>query len=771
MTSKSSDSWDELSETKRNDKLESLDGLDESSQEILINSFAEKYNTTVGQIKQHLEIFSKSPKYSGEGEVVADDLGGTDPSFFQMEAKAISYENAFCEIIDGIIENHTTRADDKKVTNVEFKLQLGGTRLEISEDSGGIPKDKFDSVAKLGGSGWGKGSQAAFSIGVFGVGLKKGLRKIGKDHKLFTWYDGGGDDKKADPEPCEIAFSPGYWDDVGVAKTKALETNDKVMKTKKGFTIITIAELEEYDNEPLEFTQEFVKGVGKYYGQILSKIPGEVNISFIEGTDEPIKMPVVDLFSDDLIRREFGYFPGYEPRQFIYKFEGKKDPSGKRHPVKVTLKFGITRINEDMYNTHGVYVYGNNRFFYGPSDSKGNEWGFGQQTKHGEIKQLHATTFGFKAKVDIEADYNLDIPWNIGEKNGYDDTNPTHTHVTRMVQYAAFYYMKMTAKMAKHHQFVFGINGVDRKTNEFWKDAFFPNNKEDLTDSDCKKSIEKLDNWVPRKKILAKPVDFSKLNSNTDSHGSWVTSDLDSIRHLLSKKIEVESFSDHNWVDQITSFYSAKMTKQDESKIKELEKAGKEQRGKKEKAEQEAAKNQDEISSAKAQMRKSKEQMDNFAVKDNAKYNKAAAQHEEQKKKLKEAEKAAEAAKRKANEAIRKEKQIAQKKLDVISSTKTETISKEAKELVQQTRKLKDIKKNQKVQSYVSTYILEYIQSETGLTNDSNLTRSLMAHFLLTQDSFDESKIPEMSKSAKGVSDLENWWKKQSKKSKSKSDK
>ena len=47
------------------------------------------------------------------------------------------------------LENHARRGDENKKTNVEFRLLLGGTRLEIEENSGGIKK-KFPIRSNVG---------------------------------------------------------------------------------------------------------------------------------------------------------------------------------------------------------------------------------------------------------------------------------------------------------------------------------------------------------------------------------------------------------------------------------------------------------------------------------------------------------------------------------------------------------------------------------------------------------------------------------------------
>ena len=118
--------------------------------------------------------------------------------FFQMQTKTISYEDAICEIIDGILENHSRNNDENKKTTVKFNLLLGGTRLDIEENSGGIAREKFQSVATLGGSGWGKLRQV-----FHGSFRSRSEKQPQKDwNKPSFVYLGN----KADARPCEIKF-------------------------------------------------------------------------------------------------------------------------------------------------------------------------------------------------------------------------------------------------------------------------------------------------------------------------------------------------------------------------------------------------------------------------------------------------------------------------------------------------------------------------------------------------------------------------------------
>ena len=254
-----------------------------------------------------------------------------------------------------------------------------------------------------------------------------------------------------------------------------------------------------------------------------------------------------------------------------------KNPDGIRKDVKVTVKFGITRDNsEGTEGVSGVYVYGNNRFFFGPeNDPMGAKFGFGTESDYGgKIQQLNHITYGFRAKVDIDAEWPRDIPWNIGEKNGYNTTNPTHKHIAKMLQFAAFYYFQFIGKTSKHHRSPFTINGVDMLTGDDWKKCFFPDNWEEpnfAIDSKCKASIKLLEAWVPRTTLLNNPVDISTLGAFNETSGSWIPSDMLDIKDLVFKKDQEVEYDDHLWIRHLCEAHEVKLDPKQKKEILDIE--------------------------------------------------------------------------------------------------------------------------------------------------------------------------------------------------------
>lgn len=536
------DKWDDLSEDVQRYLLKS----DMTEEEIA--TLAKKHSTTVTGIKEKKDYYETVPVYKPNPQDQIGEHGGTDAQLFTKEAKSMSYAAAFCELIDGILENHSRQNDKKKKTEIKFKLMDGGKRLILDENSGGIPRKSFDSIATIGSSDWG----SLYGVGVFGVGLKKALRKISKIQTLFTWCKTAGDS-----QPAQIRFDQKFWNEAGSAKVKSEVTSgNSLMTDKEGHTIIVFEDLEKYTNEKLEFTEDFIHKIGTYYHQWLSVIPGEVKVSFHEGPGNVAYLPEVDLFSDEKIKSTFSYFPFFEPRSFVLKTTGEaKDDGSPGTDVEITVKFGLTRDVSDGTDFAGVYVYGNDRLF--KSAGQGMEFGFGTTGKFGKVGGLNSETFRFRAKVDVRAKDPYDIPWNVGEKNGYNEAHPTASIITEMVSLAAIKYLDFANITKNHHTIPFTVNGIDMKSNDDWLDCFFPENKDSSLSKKLKQLKSLLGHVQARTSLLTNPIDFSRINDHTTVEGTWNPSHMGLVRDALWKKIQSQnttSYPDEEWVEDFLKF-------------------------------------------------------------------------------------------------------------------------------------------------------------------------------------------------------------------------
>ena len=539
------DEWDNLEANQKYVLLEEYFSEDKPGESEKLAKMAQDRSTTIANLISEIEFFKSSPQFSGKGKAIKEDLGGSpDATYFTLGAKKISYLDAFCEILDGIIENHDNLNDEKKVTDVKFTLSGDGEKrmMILEENSGGIKRKNLDSIAKLGESGWGN----FYGVGVFGVGLKKGLRKIGAKHHIFTWHND-------DSTPVEIEFSNNFWENVGTEKglTKATECDDKNMLKKEGYTIIHFHDFENYPNEELVFDDNFVSKISRYYQQWLDSVKGTINISFKQGSSDEINMGdhLVDIFSDNVIERDFSYHPLFEPRQFVHEFKGPPDNVNgkiKKGNVAISVKFGLKKSANNWKESAGVYVFGNDRFFHGPATD--TAFGFGSTGDFGKISNYHAEKSRFWVKVDIKAENALDIPWNVGEKNGYNKSHPTHAIITNMVQCAAKIYMPFNEAADSVQIESFGRNGC--LTDSETLDKLIPNLKSNKKSKAYKTCLSLIENFKPRVELLYEPIEFSEINTQNQSSGTWSPKQNNSFRTILTKKKKSDKQNNNDITDE-----------------------------------------------------------------------------------------------------------------------------------------------------------------------------------------------------------------------------
>lgn len=523
----------------------------------------EKYpDTSIAEIKQDLEDLANNPQYSiEEGQKADFKIGGMEPTAFTMGATSITYFDAFCELIDGVLENHKRTADslpkkdaNKLKTKIEFELVKGGSQLLMKENSGGIRHTALESVAKIGDSGWGD----LYGVGVFGVGLKKAMRKISTEQELFTWHED-------DAEPRQVKFDSDYWAEAGLAKTEVFV--DKGKATEKGSTFIRFNNLNKYPGETLDFNDKFLERLGMAYELWNNELPGEIEISFKEGASSSKRLPKTKIHDIDQWKKDFSFHPGYEPRVFTKKMYGTKK-NGKEMDLEIKLTFGMRKVgNPDQA---GVYVYGNNRLFHGPqftgNPGVGQElwWGFGQKTDYGKIKSYSSENYKFIAFIEIKAANPIDIPWNTSHKNGYNYLSSTihNDIIAKMVQCAAKPYMDFIQATKNPETEHFDINGIHDVTDTDFLKKFVPVSQSLLKTQKGKKAIKIAKEWKPRL-LFDDPIDFDKISTKGSDYGHWNNDEMKTIFELVKHKMksgESGDVDDFTTIETLFDYYTKPTT-------------------------------------------------------------------------------------------------------------------------------------------------------------------------------------------------------------------
>ena len=211
--------------------------------------------------------------------------------------------------VDGILRQRTNSLDEMPYKGFKAEITFDGNEFSISDNCGGIPRDLRDYAFRMGKDPKNRDPNVPM-IGVYGIGMKRAIFKIGKWCSILT--QNRNDCYEVEITPEWIA-DPDDWD---------LPLSELPASNKKDGTTIVIRELNEgiatrFGDEKEDFTRELTKIVKTHYAFILDK-GFEVEINGERVVAKPTK-----LIFDQIIK------------PYIYQTE--------INDVKVFLSVGFTK--------------------------------------------------------------------------------------------------------------------------------------------------------------------------------------------------------------------------------------------------------------------------------------------------------------------------------------------------------------------------------------------------------------------------------------------
>ena len=211
--------------------------------------------------------------------------------------------------IDGILRQKINSSDETPYKGFKAEITFDGNEFSISDNCGGIPRDLRDYAFRMGKDRKDRNPNVPM-IGVYGIGMKRAIFKIGKWCSILTQNQN--DRYKVEITPEWIA-DPDDWN---------LPLSELPASDEEDGTTIVIRELNEgittrFGDEKADFTRELTKIVKTHYAFILDK-GFEVEIN-----GEPVVAKPTKLIFDQIIK------------PYIYQTE--------INDVKVFLSVGFTK--------------------------------------------------------------------------------------------------------------------------------------------------------------------------------------------------------------------------------------------------------------------------------------------------------------------------------------------------------------------------------------------------------------------------------------------
>lgn len=187
--------------------------------------------------------------------------------FVEMLTRDIELVDAILDLldncVDGILREKKTRSGEKPYAGFKAEIAFDKNSFSISDNCGGIPWDLHSYAFRMGKDDQNRDNNLP-TVGVYGIGMKRAIFKIGKECSIST--KNKGDCYDVEITPTWIA-DPTDWH---------LPVSESSQPPKEDGTTIVIGELNEgigtlFGKDRENFTRELTQKIRTHYAFILDK--------------------------------------------------------------------------------------------------------------------------------------------------------------------------------------------------------------------------------------------------------------------------------------------------------------------------------------------------------------------------------------------------------------------------------------------------------------------------------------------------------------------
>jgi len=196
--------------------------------------------------------------------------GNPVKSFFvEMLTRDISLADSILDLLDNCIDGLLRTSTKSKLkskkpySGYSAEIKFDGHSFEISDNCGGIPWDLHDYAFRMGRSGPLR-DKSIPTVGVYGIGMKRAMFKIGRRTLLHT--QNSNDNYEVEITPSWLA-SENDW---------TIPVSGSASKRKEDGTTIVIGDLHpdikaQFDGDKALFQSDLTKKIATHYAFIINK--------------------------------------------------------------------------------------------------------------------------------------------------------------------------------------------------------------------------------------------------------------------------------------------------------------------------------------------------------------------------------------------------------------------------------------------------------------------------------------------------------------------
>lgn len=317
----------------------------------------------------------------------------TKEFFVNMLVRDILLKQAIIELIDNSIDGARSIRENNQYSGLKIIVKFDNSKFVIEDNCGGIPLNVAANYAFRFGRPKTVGSSDAETTGIFGIGMKRALFKIGNNFSIHSTTKTTEFQLNLNVKEW-LNKDDGDWDFSFSSYKENMNNSEEHLGTKIEVTDLNLeiaAELSsaEFEKEVIEHIQRRV-GLDIAYGIVIivnDKTLVGNNISLID--NEEIK-PIKEEYEDGEIKVKI--LSGIAPR------EGKNYPPEKA----------------------GWYIYCNGRLVVAADKTSLTTWKDMENKSSGIV--FHNNYAGFRGIVYFNSKHPEKLPWNT-TKTGLDETS------------------------------------------------------------------------------------------------------------------------------------------------------------------------------------------------------------------------------------------------------------------------------------------------------------------------------------------------------------
>lgn len=320
-----------------------------------------------------------SPKSKTLSNVV--DGSPSKELFINMLIRDISLIDAISDLVDNCVDGAIKLRGKKKFTGLEVDISIKDDCFKIKDNCGGIDRNTAQKYAFRFGRPSGT-PQIDYSVGQFGIGMKRALFKMGKQFEIKS-------------VSANASFSIGIdvdkWSKEDEWDFQFKEVEEKKTPLKESITEIIVTSLKE------EVIERFKQD--NFQSELREKLALQHLMSISRGLTIKINTHPIE-------SKQLGLLDG---NKFTTAYWAKTFKTYGNTDVKIYAGIG----KQDL-SMGGWYIFCNNRLIQSPEQTVISGWGAKTPVK---IPEYHSQFSGFRGFVFFESKTLSFLPWNTSKTN------------------------------------------------------------------------------------------------------------------------------------------------------------------------------------------------------------------------------------------------------------------------------------------------------------------------------------------------------------------